>query len=139
MDRTLRGTSECFRELHEFGRGKPVGDGVVAKSPSISPPFAATFDRHVACPRCGSENTRVTSPFGGTVSEMLFQCQGLKVCIPDVGGEDIQSVKCSVGQGNSDALSGDHTSIVRFLWVRILVAIFRPNSLSSEVHLHVKD
>ena len=44
------------------------------KPPLRSPSFAARYDGHVACPRCGSEDTHVSSPFGGTVSEMLFQC-----------------------------------------------------------------
>ncbi len=44
------------------------------KNPPRSPSFSARYDGHVACPRCGSEDTHVSSPFGGTVSEMLFQC-----------------------------------------------------------------
>ena len=47
----------------------------MAKPPSSSPSFANTFDRHVPCPGCGSQDTRVSSPFGGTVSEILFQCE----------------------------------------------------------------
>ena len=40
--------------------------------------FAERFDKRVACPWCESEDTRVTSPFGGTVSEILFRCDDCK-------------------------------------------------------------
>ena len=36
--------------------------------------FHERFDKRVACPWCESENTQVSSPFGGTVSEILFNC-----------------------------------------------------------------
>lgn len=36
--------------------------------------FAERYDRHVTCTWCGSTQTRVSNPFGGTVSEILFEC-----------------------------------------------------------------
>ena len=40
--------------------------------------FAREFDGSVACPWCGSTETAVRSPFGGTVSEILMQCNSCK-------------------------------------------------------------
>ena len=37
--------------------------------------FNERFDDIVACPWCESTDTEVTSPFGGTVSEILFKCR----------------------------------------------------------------
>jgi hypothetical protein len=37
--------------------------------------FADEYDEHVACPWCESTETHVVSPFGGTVSEVLFKCR----------------------------------------------------------------
>lgn len=74
VDRTLRGTFGCVRELPGLSCGKPSGNGVVPKRPPRPRSFAARYDGHVPCPRCGSDDTHVSSPFGGTVSEMLFQC-----------------------------------------------------------------
>ena len=37
--------------------------------------FNEQFDDIVACPWCESTDTEVTSPFGGTVSEILFKCR----------------------------------------------------------------
>ncbi len=36
--------------------------------------FGELFNQQVACPWCGSTNTRVSSPFGGTVSEITMRC-----------------------------------------------------------------
>ena len=36
--------------------------------------FGREFDRHVDCAWCGSGNTKISSPFGGTVSEIIFTC-----------------------------------------------------------------
>jgi len=36
--------------------------------------FASEFDRHVNCAWCESEDTKISSPFGGTVSEIIFTC-----------------------------------------------------------------
>jgi ring-1,2-phenylacetyl-CoA epoxidase subunit PaaD len=36
------------------------------------------YDEQVACPWCESKNTRVISPFGGTVSEISMQCDDCK-------------------------------------------------------------
>ncbi len=44
------------------------------KAQSGNQAFNERFDRRVACPWCESQNTRVSSPFGGTVSEILFTC-----------------------------------------------------------------
>jgi len=37
--------------------------------------FNDDFADIVACPWCDSTETEVTSPFGGTVSEILFKCK----------------------------------------------------------------
>ena len=37
--------------------------------------YAEKFDDSILCPWCESENSRVVSPFGGTVSEVLFRCE----------------------------------------------------------------
>lgn len=37
--------------------------------------FSDQYDQEVACPWCESVDTRVVSPFGGTVSEVLFRCE----------------------------------------------------------------
>jgi len=37
--------------------------------------FGDLYDDQVACPWCESKNTRVVSPFGGTVSEISMQCE----------------------------------------------------------------
>lgn len=36
--------------------------------------FGRKFDAHVNCPWCESEDTKVSSPFGGTVSEIIMVC-----------------------------------------------------------------
>jgi transcription elongation factor Elf1 len=36
--------------------------------------YAEEFDEKVNCPWCQSDNNHVVSPFGGTVSEILFHC-----------------------------------------------------------------
>jgi ring-1,2-phenylacetyl-CoA epoxidase subunit PaaD len=36
--------------------------------------FGELYDEQVPCPWCESKNTRVVSPFGGTVSEISMQC-----------------------------------------------------------------
>ena len=36
--------------------------------------FGEAYDQKVACPWCESTNTRVVSPFGGTVSEISMRC-----------------------------------------------------------------
>ena len=36
--------------------------------------YANEFDEKVTCPWCKSEKNQVVSPFGGTVSEILFRC-----------------------------------------------------------------
>lgn len=40
--------------------------------------FAEEYDQKVECPWCKSDNTKVISPFGGTVSEVLFSCNSCK-------------------------------------------------------------
>ena len=40
--------------------------------------FCEEYDRHVECTWCKSKNTHVSSPFGGTVSEILYQCDDCK-------------------------------------------------------------
>ena len=38
--------------------------------------FKDEYDQTVECPWCKSTDTEVASPFGGTVSEILFKCNG---------------------------------------------------------------
>ncbi len=40
--------------------------------------FGELYDEQVTCPWCESGNTRVVSPFGGTVSEISMQCDDCK-------------------------------------------------------------
>ena len=39
---------------------------------------ADDFDGTVACPWCESENTRLVSPYGPSVAEMMFKCMDCK-------------------------------------------------------------
>ncbi len=39
---------------------------------------AARYRGRVRCPWCGSTRTRLKSLFGGTVSEILFQCEACR-------------------------------------------------------------
>lgn len=51
--------------------------GTPAANPKRTGPlerFSAEFDRHVNCAWCNSANTKISSPFGGTVSEIIFTC-----------------------------------------------------------------
>ena len=41
-------------------------------------PAAARYRGRVRCPWCGSTRSRVKSLFGGTVSEILFQCEACR-------------------------------------------------------------
>ena len=53
----------------------------VKKMPTEDGPlegFRELYDEHVACPWCHSQNTEVASPFGGTVSEIIFRCRDCK-------------------------------------------------------------
>jgi transcription elongation factor Elf1 len=36
--------------------------------------FRDKYDMTVECPWCGSTDSRVVNPFGGTVSEIAFEC-----------------------------------------------------------------
>ncbi|NMP14751.1 MULTISPECIES: hypothetical protein [unclassified Thalassotalea] len=40
--------------------------------------FQDEYDQTVECPWCNSTDTVVASPFGGTVSEILFRCNSCK-------------------------------------------------------------
>ena len=40
--------------------------------------FGDEYDQQIACPWCESTDTRVVSPFGGTVSEISMQCEACK-------------------------------------------------------------
>ncbi len=48
------------------------------QSRSLRDLFGSEFDETVHCPWCESADTRVTNPFGGTVSEMGMQCNDCK-------------------------------------------------------------
>ena len=37
--------------------------------------FAKALGADVACPWCESTDAKLSSPFGGTISEILFQCR----------------------------------------------------------------
>lgn len=53
-------------------------DSTKDRSSSLTELFGLQYDATVACPWCGSESTRVSNPFGGTVSEMSMQCNQCK-------------------------------------------------------------
>ena len=36
------------------------------------------YDREVSCPWCESGNTRLVSPYGPSVAEMMFKCMDCK-------------------------------------------------------------
>jgi len=40
--------------------------------------FRDSYDQEVKCAWCDSSNTKVISPFGSTVSEVLFKCNSCK-------------------------------------------------------------
>jgi transcription elongation factor Elf1 len=46
----------------------------VTKPVKPNPVFAARYDGTVDCPWCESSNSKLSSPFGSTVSEMIFIC-----------------------------------------------------------------
>ncbi|HUT50681.1 MAG TPA: hypothetical protein VM325_15185 [Alphaproteobacteria bacterium] len=49
-----------------------------AEAPNVDTPvtvFGDRYDAKVECPWCGSTDSRVVNPFGGTVSEIAFTCQ----------------------------------------------------------------
>ena len=54
---------------------KPPPSSVSAGEQKV---YAEQFDEKVVCPWCDSENNQVVSPFGGTVSEILFRCEDCK-------------------------------------------------------------
>jgi len=56
------------------GRGKLTGYGIAAPK-ACANGESAPLDADVACPHCGSANTRMTSEFGSTACKALFQCQ----------------------------------------------------------------
>jgi hypothetical protein len=37
--------------------------------------FRDRYDAKVACPWCGATDNKVSNPFGGTVSEIAFECR----------------------------------------------------------------
>lgn len=55
-----------------------VGKSGTARSNSLRELFGEKYDASVPCPWCESEDTRVSNPFGGTVSEMSMQCNACK-------------------------------------------------------------
>jgi transposase-like protein len=56
-----------------------MNDATKVPATSVSPGeqkvYAEKFDDSIQCPWCESDNNQVVSPFGGTVSEVLFRCQ----------------------------------------------------------------
>jgi|TARA_B110000495_G_C22997936_1_gene588588 hypothetical protein len=48
------------------------------KSESPVSVFRDSYDQEVKCAWCDSFETEVISPFGGTVSEVLFKCNNCK-------------------------------------------------------------
>ena len=53
---------------------RDAGKNGTARSNSLRELFGEKYDASVSFPWCESENTRVSNPFGGTVSEMSMQC-----------------------------------------------------------------
>ncbi|MBX3596688.1 MAG: hypothetical protein KF874_03860 [Rhizobiaceae bacterium] len=54
--------------------------------------FSSELDGKIECPWCGSMDTVVRSPFGGTVSEVMMQC---KACNSGFGWMKWQGIKPS--------------------------------------------
>lgn len=80
----------------------------------ISTPAASNSnieDRYinrVRCPWCRSTNSRLRSLFGGTVSEILFQCQDCRSPFgvmkwDTLGAQNLQSEQREGGLGNGDS------------------------------------
>ena len=51
-----------------------VNKGQTGRSNSLRELFGEQYDATVSCPWCESNDTRVSNPFGGTVSEMSMKC-----------------------------------------------------------------
>ena len=51
-----------------------VNKGQTGRSNSLRGLFGEQYDATVSCPWCESSDTRVSNPFGGTVSEMSMKC-----------------------------------------------------------------
>ncbi len=54
------------------GRARLVEYGIAAPRACDN---CGVIDADIACPHCGSKNTRMTSEFGSTACKALFQCQ----------------------------------------------------------------
>jgi ring-1,2-phenylacetyl-CoA epoxidase subunit PaaD len=72
-------SEEGCRKLLEYGIAPPPsrGEGAAPTSPTNrheNPVEAAPSPRPVACPQCGSEDTRLVSEFGSTSCKALRQC-----------------------------------------------------------------
>ncbi len=55
-----------------------TSDGTKQPDKGQTEVFGDLYDQLIACPWCESTNTRVISPFGGTVSEISMQCEDCK-------------------------------------------------------------
>lgn len=61
--------------ISEVGRRKLEEYGIAAPLEAVADKRALTGEaRVVKCTRCGSQNTRLISPFGSTACKALFQC-----------------------------------------------------------------
>jgi hypothetical protein len=55
--------------------------GTAPRRPADEELFGSDADfQNVACPACGSADTRLQSLFGGAASEALFSCRGCRSC-----------------------------------------------------------
>lgn len=70
-------SEEGRRKLLEYGIAPPPGREHTLAPTGSGPDVGATCGRDhpaVACPQCGSEETRLISQFGSTACKALYQC-----------------------------------------------------------------
>jgi ring-1,2-phenylacetyl-CoA epoxidase subunit PaaD len=63
--------------MSEEGKAKLLAYGIAPPTVKVSE-WQRLEDLHIACPHCGSTNTRVLSEFGSTACKALLQCNDCK-------------------------------------------------------------
>ena len=53
-------------------------DATTAAAPAGRTPLTDAYDGEIHCPWCESANTRLVSPYGPSVAEMMFKCLDCK-------------------------------------------------------------
>ena len=64
-------SADAHRKLHEYGIAPPVANSIPISAIGHGPRPAVL---RVACPRCGSERSELTSQFGSTPCKALYRC-----------------------------------------------------------------